>query len=372
MTLKTFRKFFSEEWIIVDKHKNAVISKHGDDQKGATIAARKMDFAEWNKTHKLGRFCPMATHGPGAMAPDVANLEPGGKPKPKKKPAKKAKTPAKKAPTKKPTGSKVKTPGQNSKGGLSSQIGGLIARHMAKMFKEEVLSPQETWKKNQEKSATKIVNKYPADTKRVSDVYSTQIISNKPTTTNNKPKINTNDPYPNDLQTARWLKHQSLMRKVAKEKELQHPGKHHSLLASLGHAAGHTLLHVAKDTLLASVNAQVERLLFETEEQPNYHVQILLDSGNIGNKNFRRHSIDTIRPIYTGAPNEPLDTKWLNTIIMNDEQIKEYQSKGYHIADIIGSDDPYQSEREMNERHARAVRVQDAVARRFLPKDEEI
>ncbi len=128
-----------EEWIIVDKHKNAVISKHGDDQKGATIAARKMDFAEWNKTHKLGRFCPMATHGPGAMAPDVANLEAGGKPKPKKKPASNAKAAAKKAPAKKATAAKkpaVKTPGQ-SKGGLGTQIGGLIAKHMAKMFKEE-------------------------------------------------------------------------------------------------------------------------------------------------------------------------------------------------------------------------------------------
>ena len=68
MTIKKFREFLSEEWLIVDKHKNAIISKHGDDQKGATIAARKMDFAEWNKTHKLGRFCPMASHGPGAMA----------------------------------------------------------------------------------------------------------------------------------------------------------------------------------------------------------------------------------------------------------------------------------------------------------------
>ena len=128
-----------EEWLIVDKHKNAIISKHGDDQKGATIAARKMDFAEWNKTHKLGRFCPMASHGPGAMAPDVANLEPGGKPKPKKKPASKAKPAAKKAPAKKATAAKkpaVKTPGQ-SKGGLGTQIGGLIAKHMAKMFKEE-------------------------------------------------------------------------------------------------------------------------------------------------------------------------------------------------------------------------------------------
>ena len=130
-----------EEWLIIDKHKNAVISKHGDDQKAATIAARKMDFAEWNKTHKLGRFCPMASHGPGAMAPDVANLEPGGKPKPKKKPASKAKTPAKptgkavpaaKKPT--PAKAKAKTPGQ---GGLGTQIGSLIAKHMAKMFKEE-------------------------------------------------------------------------------------------------------------------------------------------------------------------------------------------------------------------------------------------
>ena len=133
-----------EEWLIVDKHKNAIISKHGDDQKGATIAARKMDFAEWNKTHKLGRFCPMASHGPGAMAPDVANLEPGGKPKPKKKPASKANKPAAKKPAGKaasaakkpsPAKAKAKTPGQ---GGLGTQIGSLIAKHMAKMFKEDV------------------------------------------------------------------------------------------------------------------------------------------------------------------------------------------------------------------------------------------
>ena len=86
----------------------------------------------------------MASHGPGAMAPDVANLEPGGKPKPKKKPASKAKTPAKKPASKaasaakkpSPAKAKVKTPGQ-SKGGLGTQIGGLIAKHMAKMFKEE-------------------------------------------------------------------------------------------------------------------------------------------------------------------------------------------------------------------------------------------
>ena len=75
-----------EEWLIVDKHKNAIISKHGDDQKGATIAARKMDFAEWNKTHKLGRFCPMASHGPGAMAQTLQILSRVGSPSRKRNP----------------------------------------------------------------------------------------------------------------------------------------------------------------------------------------------------------------------------------------------------------------------------------------------
>ena len=56
-----------------------------------------------------------------------------------KKATSKAKPAAWKATAKKATAAKkpaVKTPGQ-SKGGLGTQIGGLIAKHMAKMFKEE-------------------------------------------------------------------------------------------------------------------------------------------------------------------------------------------------------------------------------------------
>ena len=259
-----------EEWLIVDKHKNAIISKHGDDQKGATIAARKMDFAEWNKTHKLGRFCPMASHGPGAMAPDVANLEPGGKPKPKKKPASKANKPAAKKPAGKaasaakkpsPAKAKAKTPGQG--GGLGTQIGSLIAKHMAKMFKEETdlqeLSPgtlgsyinkahnrskflsmvsnqnhgkasvasssidrEYQRKKNKIRSdwkysATNFVNPSKIDavnhpSKVENPRKAAIVLGNKET----KP-----DPYEHDTQTKKWLIHQSLMRRVAKEKSLQ-------------------------------------------------------------------------------------------------------------------------------------------------------
>ena len=68
MSIKKFREFLSEEWLIVDKDKNAVISKHGDDQKGATIAARKMDFRNGIRLINLDGSVSMASHGPGAMA----------------------------------------------------------------------------------------------------------------------------------------------------------------------------------------------------------------------------------------------------------------------------------------------------------------
>jgi len=400
------REDIKEEWIIVDKHKNAVISKHGDDQKAATIAARKMDFAEWNKTHKLGRFCPMATHGPGAMAPDVANLDPGGKPKPKKKAASKAKTakkptgkaaPAAKKPS--PAKAKAKTPGQG--GGLGSQIGSLIAKHMSKMFKEEhelneidpkILksymskpsSPErvEAFKKFRQTNAQNYL-KFRQERNGGSSQPTNNSPNNSPT--NNKlPRVKAADWYQNqpkpqpktkgvadddDYKTLQ--KKYNTMRMQNSIKNWSREPEKPSLLHSVGHGLAHTAVHVLKHALMSSVNYEVERILFETEEQPNYHVQILLDSGNIGNKSFRRHSISTVRPVYTGAPNEPLDEKWLNRLITSDEQIKHYQDEGYHIADIIGSNDPYQSEREMNERHAKAVRTQDAIARRFLPRDEE-
>ena len=146
MTIKKFKEFLSEEWLVVDKEKNCVISKHGEDEKGATVAGRKLDFINWNKTHKLGRFGILATHGP-QMAVDKPDQFAKAGDKKKKKAASKAKTPAKKA-TAKPTSkaapaakkpslakAKAKTPGQG--GGLGTQIGSLIAKHMAKMFKEE-------------------------------------------------------------------------------------------------------------------------------------------------------------------------------------------------------------------------------------------
>lgn len=467
----------------------------------------------------------MASHGPGAMAPDVANLEPGGKPKPKKKAASKAKTPAKKASTKKPTKKAVKTPGQSAKGGLGTQIGGLIARHMAKMFKEETeineLSPgtlgnyinkaynrskvlsivrdqshgqastagstidREYSRKinnadigvrratdrlaghfnptKQSKSKTNFLGKSlgkpsnqggpsktigpdPNPPKGVG--YSKSEIPDKKSD-NHNPLANlphANIPFANSPEEIRRHRldraHEYMAQRrarnvrktinpskhsyksqqpddeyshakqvlakskrdatIQKSYNIEHPPKggdddynkaretisnarksatkkaawainHPYKAAALAGATymGYKALGVAKKTLFNSVNDQIERLLFETEETPNYHLQILLDNGNIGNKSFRRHSISAIRPIYSGCPNEPLDTKWLNNLITSDEQIKQYQNEGYHIADIIGSDDPYQSEREMNSRHARAVRVQDAVARRFLPREED-
>ena len=85
MTIKKFREFLSEEWLVVDKEKNCVISKHGEDEKGATIAGRKLDFINWNKTHKLGRFGILATHGP-QMAMDKPDQFAKAGDKKKKKP----------------------------------------------------------------------------------------------------------------------------------------------------------------------------------------------------------------------------------------------------------------------------------------------
>ena len=142
MTIKKFREFLSEEWLVVDKEKNCVISKHGEDEKGATVAGRKLDFINWNKTYKLGRFGILATHGP-QMAVDKPDQFAKAGDKKKKKPASNAKTAAKKptskaAPAaKKPSlaKAKAKTPGQG--GGLVRKSS-LIAKHMAKMFKEDV------------------------------------------------------------------------------------------------------------------------------------------------------------------------------------------------------------------------------------------
>jgi hypothetical protein len=443
-----------EEWIIIDKHKNAVISKHGDDQKGATIAARKMDFGEWNKTHKLGRFCPMATHGPGAMAPDVANLEPGGKPKPKKKAASNAK-PAAKATAKKPAAkaapaakkstpakAKAKTPGQG--GGLGTQIGALIAKHMGKMFKEETeineiyytkrdpLPNADAWKeKNKEKSiksAENYMRKF-SDNKPKGGMSKTSPATS-PTPSSEPAPSNT---HPNNIPSAGGSEeirrhrmdraHQYLAirhaRTVGKtidpskynyhaqrvlggvsQSKSPPPGKidypkaarelaakqryaklqgaankkpsflqRHPIATAVGGYVGRKVLSAAKKTLFASVNDQIERLLFETEECPNYHVQILMSKGVVGDKSFRRHSLDTVRPIYTGAPNEPIDTKWLNNLITRDEQIQQYRHEGYAIEDIVGSHDSHASERQMNERHSHMVRVNDAIRRKFTPKE---
>ena len=162
------------------------------------------------------------------------------------------------------------------------------------------------------------------------------------------------------------------MRRVAKEKSLQNKetkekkSHNHPVAGFLGK----TLLGVAKHTLFASVNDQIERLLFETEDTPNYHVHVLLSKGVVGDKSFRRHNLDVVRPIYTGAPNEPFDTKWLNNIITNDEQINLYCDEGYKIEEIFGSDDSNLCEKEMNEKHAHMVRVNDAIRRKFLPTEE--
>ena len=340
----------------------------------------------------------MASHGPGAMAPDVANLEPGGKPKPKKKPASKANKPAAKKPAGKaasaakkpsPAKAKAKTPGQ---GGLGTQIGSLIAKHMAKMFKEDVnesgtYGPSPGYKNRDEFQAA--MKKRRTEKKDTSDwKYSaTNFVNpskidavNHPSKVENPRKAaivlgnkeTKPDPYEHDTQTKKWLIHQSLMRRVAKEKSLQNKetkekkSHNHPVAGFLGK----TLLGVAKHTLFASVNDQIERLLFETEDTPNYHVHVLLSKGVVGDKSFRRHNLDVVRPIYTGAPNEPFDTKWLNNIITNDEQINLYCDEGYKIEEIFGSDDSNLCEKEMNEKHAHMVRVNDAIRRKFLPTEE--
>ena len=234
-----------EEWLVVDKEKNCVISKHGDDEKAATIAGRKMDFINYNKTKKLGRFAILATHGKDMVMdkPDQF-AQVGDKKKATEKAKKatsKAKPTAKRASTKKPTGSKVKTPGQNAKGGLSTQIGGLIARHMAKMFKEDVnesgtYGPSPGYKNRDEFQAA--MKKRRTEKKDTSDwKYSaTNFVNpskidavNHPSKVENPRKAaivlgnkeTKPDPYEHDTQTKKWLIHQSLMRRVAKEKSLQ-------------------------------------------------------------------------------------------------------------------------------------------------------
>ena len=522
MSIKKFREFLSEEWLVVDKEKNCVISKHGDDEKGATIAGRKMDFQNWNKTHKLGRFGILATHGP-AMATDKPDqfAKPGEKKKTTakaKKATSKAKPTAKKASTKKPTGSKVKTSGQNAKGGLSTQIGGLIARHMAKMFKEETeineLSPgtlgnyinkaynrskvlsivrdqshgqastagstidREYSRKinnadigvrratdrlaghfnptKQSKSKTNFLGKslgkpsnqggpsktigpnpnppsgvgYPkpqTQTTQTASPMSNLPHANIPTAgspswikqhrvararsylltrkaragrealANRTASYKQNDPY---IHAKDVLKKSKRDATIQKAYNIEHPPKedeqykkdretvrnakrsattkaawainHPWKAAALGAGAyvGYKALGVAKKTLFNSVNDQIERLLFETEETPNYYVQVLLCKGGVGDKSFRRHNLDAVRPIYTGAPNEPFDTKWLNNIITNDEQINLYCDEGYKIEEIFGSDDSNLCEKEMNEKHAHMVRVNDAIRRKFLPTEE--
>ena len=497
-----------EEWLIVDKHKNAIISKHGDDQKGATIAARKMDFAEWNKTHKLGRFCPMASHGPGAMAPDVANLEPGGKPKPKKKPATKAKTPAKKpaskaAPAKKatPAKAKVKTPGQG--GGLGTQIGSLIAKHMAKMFKEEhelnELSPGTLGNyinkaHNRSKFLSMVSNQNHGQASTAASsidreyqrkINTSDIGIRRATDRltgnfhpNSKPKGKTNflgkrlgkpsnqggpsktiapnpnpsndkdinptptkgayqqdepapsNTHPNNVPTigsSEWNRRKRIDRArnylavrhartvgksidpskysyksqnvlagrssssnagkvdyvkaarelAAKQRYAKLQGAEpsfshrHPIITAVGKYLGKKALGAAGHALFASVNHEIEHLLFEMEETPNYYVQVLMSKGGVGDKSFRRHTIATMAPRHSGAPNEVFPEGFIPNLLLNDPKFLELKEEGYNtLESIYGSHDSNQVNSFMDEKHAHLVRVNDAIRRKFLPREE--
>ena len=162
------------------------------------------------------------------------------------------------------------------------------------------------------------------------------------------------------------------MRRVAKEKSLQN--KETKEKKSHNHPVarflGKTLLGVAKHTLFASVNDQIERLLFETEDTPNYSIFALLSKGEPGNKSFKQCTMNGILPRYSNAPNEPIDENWIQKLVQTNQEIIEFKENGYKIDKIIGSQDFYSGEREMNEKHAHMVRVNNAIRRKFLPTEE--
>ena len=142
MTIKKFREFLSEDWLVVDKEKNCVISKHGDDEKAATIAGRKMDFINYNKTKKLGQLAIRAAPVEKIWSWISPTSSPKAGDRKRKVPpfgSKKAK-PGREEGSREESYRREKASGQSSsesKGRLGTQIGGLIAKHMAKMFKEE-------------------------------------------------------------------------------------------------------------------------------------------------------------------------------------------------------------------------------------------
>ena len=150
---------------------------------------------------------------------------------------------------------------------------------------------------------------------------------------------------------------------------INHPYK----AAALGAGAyvGYKALGVAKKTLFNSVNDQIERLLFETEETPNYYVQVLMSKGGVGDKSFRRHTIATMAPRHSGAPNEVFPEGFIPNLLFNDPKFLELKEEGYStLKSIYGSHDSHQVNSFMDEKHAHLVRVNDAIRRKFLPKEE--
>ena len=68
----------------------------------------------------------------------------------------------------------------------------------------------------------------------------------------------------------------------------------HPIITAVGKYLGKKALGAAGHALFASVNHEIEHLLFEMEETPNYYVQVLMSKGGVGDKSFRRHTIATI------------------------------------------------------------------------------
>ena len=359
MTIKKFREFLSEDWLVVDKEKNCVISKHGDDEKAATIAGRKMDFINYNKTKKLGRFAILATHGKDMVMdkPDQF-AQVGDKKKAAakaKKATSKAKPAAKKAPAKKATTTKkpaVKTPGQ-SKGGLGTQIGGLIAKHMAKMFKEDVsfytakqnipvVNKADILKRAQERrqKAAQDYQKKFSNAKNYSDIsgptgsseyqHAQNVIKTSKKQALIQKAYNIEHPPKGDDDYNKAKETLGNARKSATKKAawaINHPYKAAALAGAT--YMGYKALGVAKKTLFNSVNDQIERLLFETEETPNYYVQVLMSKGGIGDKSFRRHTIATMAPRFSGAPNEVFPEGFIPNLLFNDPKFLELKEEGY-------------------------------------------
>ena len=77
-----------------------------------------------------------------------------------------------------------------------------------------------------------------------------------------------------------------------------------------------------------------------------------------------------ILPRYSNAPNEPIDENWIQKLVQTNQEIIEFKENGYKIDKIIGSQDFYSGEREMNEVTAHYIRINDILRRKFVHKDE--